>query len=69
MTLSNNENSHLSKTGRTGDFADVHIGIIGTGTIAGMLVHCFDRAVPDTRVLVAGRNDLAVSELVTTASK
>lgn len=50
--------------GNTSDFAAVSIGIIGTGTIAAMLVHCFSRSFPDARVLIAGRNVLAVSELV-----
>ncbi|WP_421363661.1 MULTISPECIES: pyrroline-5-carboxylate reductase family protein [Agrobacterium] len=68
MTLSSNENSQLSKQDQTTELANPKIGIIGTGTIAGMLVHCLDRAAPDTRVLVTGRNHLAVSQLVATAS-
>ncbi|MCM2436086.1 MULTISPECIES: pyrroline-5-carboxylate reductase family protein [Rhizobium/Agrobacterium group] len=68
MTLSNNLHSQLSKAGSTAEFANAHIGIIGTGAIAAMLVHCLARAFPDTRLLVAGRNASALSQLVAGAS-
>lgn len=40
------------------------IGIIGTGTIGSMFVHCFSRAFSGRRLLVAGRDIDALSRLV-----
>jgi pyrroline-5-carboxylate reductase len=46
--------------------ADACIGIIGTGTIASLLVRCLSRAFPGRRLLVSGRNHTTLSSILAT---